>query len=179
MGHVRPHSPVLLIIGAFSRHPQALDWAAEATQRIWGDICLSSPRFQFDQTEFYERSMGPGLQKTFWGFETLIDPAAIVDIKLRTNELEQAYQQQFEHTEERPLNLDPGYISEAKLVLATTKDRDHRIYLQKGIYCEGTLYFHKGQWQTRPWTYPDYQSPEYHQFFDQCRTYLRKRYHGN
>ena len=179
MGQVRPHSPVLLVIGAFSRHDQALDWAAEETQRIWGDICLTSPRFTFDQTEFYERSMGEGLRKTFWAFETLIDPAEIAHIKLRTNELELAYQQQAALPEERPLNLDPGYISEAKLVLATTKDRDHRIYLQKGIYCEGTLYYHKGKWQPRPWTYPDYRSSEYHRFFDQCRAYLRKRYHGN
>ena len=179
MGQVRPHSPVLLVIGAFSRHDQALDWAAEETQRIWGDICITSPRFTFDQTEFYERSMGEGLRKTFWAFETLIDPAEIAHIKLRTNDLELAYQQQGALPEERPLNLDPGYISEAKLVLATTKDRDHRIYLQKGIYCEGTLYYHKGKWQPRPWTYPDYQSSEYHRFFDQCRVYLRKRYHGN
>ncbi|MAR11941.1 MAG: GTP-binding protein [Blastopirellula sp.] len=179
MGQIRPHPPVLLIIGAFSRYDDVLDWAAEATQRIWGTICLSSPRFNFDQTTFYERSMGQGLRKTFWAFEPLIDPAEIAQIKLQTNELEAACPQQTTLPEERPLNLDPGYISEAKLVLATTKDRDHRIYLQKGIYCEGTLFYHKGQWRSRPWTYPDYQTSEYHRFFDQCRAHLRKRYHGN
>ena len=33
------------------------------------------------------------------------------------------------HAEPRPLNLDPGYLTPAKLVLASTKDHAHRIYL--------------------------------------------------
>ena len=77
---------------------------------------------------------------------------------------------------ERPLNLDPGYLSEAKLVLATTKDRDHRIYLGQGIFAECTLYFHKQQWQPRDWTYPDFCSTPYRSFLAECRDYLGERY---
>ena len=33
-----------------------------------------------------------------------------------------------------------------------------------------------GAWQARPWTYPDYQRADYHQFFGRCREYLRRRY---
>jgi hypothetical protein len=77
--------------------------------------------------------------------------------------------------ETRPLNLDPGYVSEAKLVLATTKDRDHRLYLQRGIYAEVTLHYYHRKWTPRDWTYPDYRSDEYHLFLDKCRDYLRQR----
>jgi hypothetical protein len=81
--------------------------------------------------------------------------------------------------ESRPLNLDPGYLTEAKLVLASTKDRDHRVYLDRGIYAEVTLHYQRGRgWQPRPWTYPDYRSEPYLQFFTRCRQYLRKHKHA-
>ena len=75
------------------------------------------------------------------------------------------------------LGFDPGYLTEAKLILASTKDRDHRIYLDRGIFAENTLYFHAGSWQKRPWTYPDYQRADYHQFLLRCREYYRARKH--
>ena len=129
-----------------------------------------------EETRFYERTMGTGLRKAFLAFERLIDPTTVADLKLQTSEWEQTYRTLVDVPEERPLNLDPGYLTEAKLVLASTKDRDHRIYLSQGVFAEITLAFHAGRWTTRPWTYPDYQRADYHEFFEQCRSYLRRCY---
>jgi hypothetical protein len=170
-----PHSPALLVLAAFSRHSEALDWARQAAEHAWGPIALASDRFDHCETAYYEASMGPGLVKTFFAFERLIDPAELPTCKLVSNQWERDYQQLGRNPEPRPLNLDPGYITEAKLVLATTKDRDHRIYLRDGIFAEVTLHFQRGTWQSRPWTYPDYQRPDYHEFFLRCREYLRQR----
>ena len=71
--------------------------------------------------------------------------------------------------------IDPGYVTEAKLILASTKDRDHRIYLDRGVFAENTLFYHAGAWKKRPWTYPDYQRADYHQFLTRCRDYYRQR----
>ena len=38
-----------------------------------------------------------------------------------------------------------------------------------------TLHFTEGQWQTWPWTYPDYHRPEYHAFFMQVRERLKEQ----
>ncbi len=66
----------------------------------------------------------------------------------------------------RRVNLDPGYLIASKLVLATTKDFAHRIYLGQGIYGEVTLNYRRGQgWQPHPWTYADYRSPLALEFF--------------
>ena len=176
MASVLPHRPVLLILAAFSRYPEALDWAKQTAQEAWGDVALESERFDHRETTYYESTMGPDLQKTFFAFESLIDPAELVECKETSNQWEVDYQRLGRHPEPRPLNLDPGYLTEAKLVLATTKDRDHRLYLDRGIYAENTLFFHHGKWQPRPWTYPDYQRADYHQFFLRCRDYLRLRY---
>ena len=176
MAAIQPHRPVLLILAAFSRHAEALDWAKQTAEDAWGKIALTSDRFDHRETIYYEPTMGPDLKKTFFAFDSLIDPAKLVECKETTNRWEEDYQHLARHAEPRPLNLDPGYLTEAKLILATTKDRDHRIYLNRGIYAENTLYFHHGAWCPRPWTYPDYQRPDYHQFFQQCREYLRHKY---
>ena len=176
MGQILLPRPVLAILAAFSRHDEALDWAQQRAADEWGPVALTSERFRFEQTAYYEPTMGTDLRKVFFAFETLIEPSELVQRKLQANQWEELTRQQHSFPESRPLNLDPGYISEAKLVLASTKDRDHRIYLSDGIYAEGTLYFHAGRWQTRRWTYPDYRCDSYHPFFARCRTYLRKRY---
>ena len=77
--------------------------------------------------------------------------------------------------ENRPINIDPGYITEAKLVLATTKDRDHRLYLSRGIFAEVTLSIRGGSWRDAAWTYPDYRRRDYQEFFSSCRQYYRDR----
>jgi hypothetical protein len=107
-----------------------------------------------------------------------MDPERLAEIKRETNAWEQMYRDAAKATEPRPLNLDPGYLTSAKLVLATTKDRDHRIYLGQGIYAEVTLHYQRGRgWQPRDWTYADYRSAEYHAFFGRCRDYLREQRH--
>jgi hypothetical protein len=176
MGEIRPHPPVLLILAAFSRYDAALDWALQRAAEAWGPIALTSDTFIFDQTGYYTQTMGPELKKKLVAFEGLIDPAALVECKHRTNGWEEAYRTGRAWPESRPLNLDPGYLTDAKLVLATTKDRNHRLYLDRGIYAEVTLHYQRDSgWQGREWTYPDYRSDAYREFLTRCRTYYRKR----
>lgn len=176
MGDIRLHSPVLPIMAAFSRYPAALDWARERAQQEWGPLALRSSTFEFQETDFYTATMGASIQKELWAFETLILPDRLAPMKHQTNAWEAEYGTRHPAPEPRPLNLDPGYLTEAKLVLATTKDRDHRIYLTEGIYAEVTLHYQSRAWQSRPWTYPDYQRADYHAFLTQCREYLRQRF---
>src|SRR5690606_9482893 len=101
-------------------------------------------------SSYYDATMGPELLKGFLAFERLMDPAELAQRKVESGAIEREAAERFSVAEPRPLNLDPGYITEAKLVLATTKDRDHRIYLSQGIYAEVTLYYHAGTWKSRP-----------------------------
>jgi hypothetical protein len=69
----------------------------------------------------------------------------------------------------RLVNIDPGYLSMTKLVLASTKNREHRIYLRDGIYAEVTLAFRDQTWMRMPWTYADYQRSEVLEFLTLAR----------
>ena len=175
MGETNLPAPVLLITAVFSRHDSAFDWARAKCETAWGKIALASDRFDFVETDYYRDSMGDNLKKQFWAFDELVDPGTLPEIKLQTNRWEQELADQRTLADERPLNLDPGYLSLAKLVLASTKDHAHRIYLARGIYAEVTITFRHRQWHSHPWTFPDYQRDDYHRFFDECRDYLRGR----
>ena len=171
-----PHlpGPALLVVAAFSRHADALEWAVERLTRDFGPIALRSPLFSFHQTKYYEPTMGGGLQKQLCGFEQLVPPEQLPRIKQRTNDLETELAGTGRFPEPRPLNLDPGLLTLGKLVLATTKDQAHRIYLADGIYAEVTLRFEAGEYVPWPWTYADYQEPALRGALKDFRDYLKR-----
>jgi len=175
VGEITKHKPVFLIAAVTSRYESGLAWTVERATEAWGKLALQSPVYDFTETKFYTESMGTDLKKQFLVFDETIDPDEIAAAKVASNHWENDYANQNDHPEDRPLNIDPGYISEAKLVLATTKDRDHRIYLQQGIFAEVTLYFRAKQWRSSRWTYPDYQRDDFQEFFSNCRNLLRER----
>jgi hypothetical protein len=175
MGHPHPHPPAVLLLAAFSRYEAALDWARRQAIATWGPVAWESPVYDFNQTAYYRDSMGPDLRKVFFALECPFDPAALADVKLQTNRWEDEYRAAAGLPEPRPLNLDPGYLTLAKLVLASTKEHSHRLYLRDGIYAEVTLYYSAHHWQAREWTYADYRRPDFQEFFSRCRDGLHDR----
>ena len=175
MGVPNPHPSVMLLLGAFSRYGDALTWARDRAIQQWGPVALESPLFRFDQTDYYEPTMGRDLRKTFFAFSRPIDPVRLVNVKLQTNRWEEDFAASGQYSEPRPLNLDPGYLTLGKLVLASTKDFAHRIYIQRGIYAEVTLYYRHRRWEHHQFTFADYRRDDYQEFFSECRDYLSRR----
>lgn len=132
----------------------------------YGSIDFESSIIPFTFTNYYCKETGHDLLRRFISFEKLIAPRDIVKIKLYCIKLERKYAP----NKKRKINIDPGYIHDAKLVLSTTKDFSHRIYLDKGIYAEVTLYYTRNTWTDLPWTFPDYRTPEYKTIFQRLRT---------
>ncbi len=172
----QPHAPhpVKLFVGLLSGDVDLLRQTRQLLTSDYGAIDAESERWPFDQTDYYEAEMGPDLERWFLTFERLISPADLAGIKHATNALEQ--QLAAEHGSAaiaRPVNIDPGYLDLSKLVLATTKDAGHRLYIGEKMHGEVTLQYQDGGWQTRPWTYPDFTRHQYHEFFASVRTRYR------
>ncbi|MCR4407930.1 MAG: DUF4416 family protein [Anaerolineae bacterium] len=165
MGTVKKPLPVKLIVSAFAGGEALL---AEAKARLvaeFGPIDYESALLPFDHTPYYTPEFGPGLVRRIWAFEKLIEQGELAAIKRRTNDLEA----EWAVGGRRRINLDPGFVAHSKMVLATTKDHAHRIYIGEGIYAEVTLYFRDGSFRAWPWTYPDYASLPYLEIFNQIR----------
>ena len=168
MGTAHQPDPVKLIVGVLAREPALLSDAADRLTSHFGPVEERSNPVSFDHTDYYARELGPHPWRQFLSFADLIDPGSLAAIKLLTNALEATWAVEGR----RPVNIDPGYISLSKLVLATTKNHWHRIYIGQGIYAEATLPYRHGAFQPQEWTYPDYRTPDSLAFF----TAVRERY---
>ncbi len=171
MNEVKEHKPTKLIVGMFTNSEGLFQEALRVLEKRSGPIDYESPFLPFDKTDYYEEEFGKDLKRKFYSFQKLIKAEDLPKIKIFTNSLEK----KFSKKGNRLINLDPGYLTPAKLVLATTKDYQHRIYYGKGIYGEVTLVFEHGEFRSLPWTYPDYSSETYRDILKQIRQEFRNQ----
>ena len=165
----------LLVVACFSRHLDALQWAAEQLTPRYGAPALISPDFAFHHTKYYDATMGTDLIKRFLVFDSIVPADCLADVKNITIALENELAASGRFPEVRPLNLDPGLLQLGKFLLATTKDQGHRIYLRDGIFAEVTLRFHAGAFDVWPWTYADYREDAVRAFLNQARAFLHQK----
>ena len=173
MGAIRSQSPpAFLIFAIFSKHDSLLEEIVQELQDKFGPLPLRSEKFPFDQTAYYARQMGNGIQKQFLAGSTFFDIGTLAEVKRATNLIEEKVAQSGRFDVERPINIDPGYVDLGKLILASTKDHAHRVYLNDGIFAEVTLWIKDSAWQFWPWTYPDYKQHVATDFFLTVREQL-------
>ncbi|UCG49490.1 MAG: DUF4416 family protein [Phycisphaerales bacterium] len=164
--------PVKLIIGILAADRRCLHEALEEVFARFGKADFVSDVWPFDQTDYYKEQTGPRILRQFVSIEKLIDPGRLSRIKHRTNRLEQKLARTLALPLPRPVNLDPGFIEPSKLVLATTKNYSHRIYIGRQMYAEVTLIFDKQHFKPLEHTYPDYKQQCYFDFFEKVRNQL-------
>ncbi len=175
MWELQNPKPVKLIIGILAANEAALAAAVKTISKSFGVIDLASDVWPFTQTDYYKDELGPNALRQFVSLENLIDPGKLAKIKHATNKIEQKLARLLKLPLPRPVNLDPGVIEPSKLILATTKNYSHRIYIGHKMFAEVTLIYEKGAWRHFDYTYPDYRQPAYHDFFTKVRTRLMER----
>jgi hypothetical protein len=119
MGQIQTPRPVKLFVGMLAGDAHLFSMAEKALIQEFGNIDAFSDLIPFDFTDYYADEMGPNLKKKFIAFENLVNPKELAPAKLFTNELEAEISERL-GSKRRLINLDPGYISLAKLVLAST-----------------------------------------------------------
>ena len=166
MGQVRTPARVKFFCGLLLAPTVSHHEIETALEQVFGPIIAHSAVMPFTQTTYYEREMGPGLARYYVAFEPLRDMEELAALKHATNRLEMHWSNA---GRQRRVNLDPGYLDLAKVVLATTKDYSHRLYIGAGMYAEVTLRYQHRHFQPWAWTYPDYRAPAALDFFNQLR----------
>lgn len=162
-----PQPPALakLVTGMFTSRKELFDQAAAELATDYGDVDLVSQWMPFDYTRYYEKEMGGPLFRRMIVFKRLIQQDELAAVKLKTNAIEQHFQQQ----NKRQINIDPGYLLLERFVLASGKNFSHRIHVGHGIYADLTLIYRHRAFQTLPWTYPDYADTPMTNFLSQVR----------
>jgi len=170
-----------LVAAIMAPHEELIQKALSALEPTFGPVELASDAFPFTYSDYYKDEMGDGLRKMFCSFSRLIEPDEIVSLKLEAIECEKKFVRDAvrrngsesssrQNVGRRSVNVDPGYLDRTKLVLATTKDCSHRIYLGKGIYADVELMYRSGSFVCLEWTYPDYREAFAIEFFNKVRS---------
>jgi hypothetical protein len=171
MGIEKEFQEVKLFTGFIYRDPAKYREIKERLETAFSPVDIESNEFDFNFTDYYNKEMGTPLFRRFISFETLIQPERLPGIKLLTNRFEI----ETECDGNRTLNLDPGYLSEANVIIATTKNYYQRVPLTKGIYAHMEYVIKGKTLHTLEWTYPDFKSEGYLDFFQQVMTLYKKK----
>ena len=171
MAIAKESSKALLFLGIMYNSKTLFTEALEQFCSKYGEVELISEPQNFSQfSSYYNREIGGDVFKSYILFKKPIRRESLAEIKLYTNSLED----QFRDGSLRPINLDPGYLTVDKFVLASAKDFAHRIYIGDGIYAEVTLHFKRDLVKFFSWTYQDYLNPKVEKFLLNGRDYLKK-----
>jgi len=136
--------------------PPWLVQARERLEQLHGPVDFVGEPRTFTESSYYADELGPAPRRIFLAFARPVARERLAEIKCATNAIEDALR---DAAGRRRINLDPGLLSQENLVLATGKNRGHRVYLGRGIFAEVTLIYRRGTYQPLPWTYPDYAAP--------------------
>jgi hypothetical protein len=169
-----PPEPVLLFCGLLAASEERLDRAVKELILRFGPLADRFPILSWDYSDYYDAEIGKPLLRQFVFFEKKISPDRLAAIKRETIGMESSMSERREGKNRRTVNIDPGYLAPAKVVLATTKDFAHRIYVADGIYAEVTLLFLKNSFTPLPHTYPDFRSDNYIEIFNKARKWVMK-----
>lgn len=165
-----PVEPSLLFVGTLYSNKEHFITARDKLTGLFGRVAMESPDMGFNSSDYYSDELGWPITRTFIFFSDRIDPLGLPEIKLATNNIEN----QLSSDGKRNINIDPGYMTLSKIVLASTKNYSHRIHVGKGIFAEVTLVYVNGRYQPHIFTYQDYASDEYMRIFEDAREILKK-----
>jgi hypothetical protein len=171
LGVEKEFEKVKLFAGFIYRETGLYRQVISQLQNIFSPVDSESETFDFDFTTYYNREMGTPLYKKFVSFKELIEPVRLPEIKILTNKIENETMA----SGGRIINIDPGYLSSANVILATTKNHYHRVPLQQGIYAHIEYVIKKKNTLTPlEWTYPDFRTTRYMDFFKELILLYKK-----
>ncbi len=159
----------ILLFALMWQKEEFLKRAENILTDTYGKKVIETEPFELSYSRYYEKEMGEGLKKKFIALDTLIQKDTLIDIKIKCMQIEDS----FRIKGNRTVNIDPLYLDDYQVVVASKKDKGSRIYLGKGVFAELELLYHHGSFQPLIWTYLDYKS--HTEFFNQVRKYYLRR----
>ncbi len=150
-----------------SRHAMEGDhtlwaWTLQQMTSAWGTPERISDEYPFDLTHYYQE-ISQSLVRRFVSFCGLFPGEDLANWKRASGIME------FCSGSSRRVNIDPGFLDGAKLVLASTKNRAQRVPIAQDLFAEVTLRFRHHQWEPFDYTFPDFRSGRYDAFLHTVR----------
>tara|TARA_B100000315_G_C14471873_1_gene538748 strand:+ start:573 stop:1055 length:483 start_codon:yes stop_codon:yes gene_type:complete len=127
----------------------------------FGAILSKSPEYDFNFTDHYENEFGSELKKTIIIFNNNIQKNNLIKIKNTITEIEKNNSV----GNKRKINVDPGYVNDKEVVLASFKKKRFKDDLGDGVYAHKVLEFKDGEVKDFFHTFADFKSKLVKEFF--------------
>ena len=150
---------VIPIVGFLTAPAADAERAVRLVLEAWGPLLIRTEPQPFTFTPYYDREMGPGLERFWLAGQRLVSPLDLAAMKRQAIAWENEFTRPIDTPDgpiRRTVNIDPGYVSPDQVVLASTKYAAFRLPLDAELYAEITLIFRNGRFQELPWSYRDY-----------------------
>ncbi len=165
----RPEN-ALFFVGSLFVDETIFDASIDELKVVFGPILFISDACPWDASDYYQEELGSPLLRRFAFFSDVADTAGLVRAKHSVSRIED----RLSCNGKRRINLDPGYLTLAKVVLASWKNYSHRICLGSGVYAELELFCEDGCFKPLPYTYRDYRDSRSIRMFNSARAGLKK-----
>jgi len=173
MGSIKPAPSVHPLVAVMFTTEEQKQKVIEHFNERFGRVLGSGPIYLVtDYTDYYAAEFGSHLRKQLFVFETPVSLENYHRIKVWSNQIE--IEPKSKPGFPRMVNIDPGYLEPSKLVLFSTKNYSHRVYIADGIFAEVTMLYARGKFVKLPWTYADYYWAENLKFLTELRKQIIK-----
>ncbi|MCF7885066.1 MAG: DUF4416 family protein [Candidatus Marinimicrobia bacterium] len=173
MGDIKQNFKIQPFTAIMYKNPKIYKITLDKFVSKFGEPLGIGKEYDFSSfTNYYEKEFGTELKKRMLVFD---QPQSLQDFhktKIWSNHLETEIS---EHRDSRDVNIDPGYLGLSKLVLFSTKNYSHRIYINDGIFAEVTLIYEYSEFKTQSWTYPDYADQKNIAFLSNMRQNIKRK----
>lgn len=166
MGRTKQAQPTILTFALLYNDEEYKTKALELIRNHFGELAETSVTSAFDYSRYYEKEIGPNLTRQYFAVAGTFYQGDIAEVKITANKIEDELA---DAQGNRRVNIDPSYVTIAKLIVPTTKDATYRVYIRDGIYAQPMLYFLDNTFVPWEWTYNDYTQPEAIEFFNRVR----------
>ncbi len=170
MARVQVPPPGRLVVSIIYSSFDALAEALSILEGRFGRVQIETTEIPCAEEAFYKEEMGDGLLRRFFCFERPVPRDALVDLKRTCSKIEPRFADHSGDYIFRTVNIDPGIMSPANLVMASHREYNHRVYLRDGVYAETTLIYARDRFVRLPWTSPDFCHGEALDFFQRVHT---------
>ena len=164
------YPPVLPVVSVLYNDTTFLKETVHHLQLLFGEVVLFSEPYPFDMTNYYQAEMGSKLLRVWLCFTPLQDPSGLPMWKDRCIAIEEI----FGGEGKRLVNIDPGYLDHAKLILASCKDAPDKVYIGKGVFAHTCLLYRKGEFHGPEHSFADFIDGRFDEFFMSAKKLLRK-----
>lgn len=169
MARIQKAAPGRLIVSVVHASRDALADALRQLEKRFGRVQCETLDISHSNGEDYREEMGDTLQRRFFSFERLVERDTLVEIKEACHRIEAQLGDHVHDYTFRTVNIDPGIMSPANLVMASHREFNNRVYLGNGVFAEVALIWARGQFCRLPWTNPDFLHDEAIDFFIRVR----------